>query len=83
MLAAHKVIGTWNRSVDAYIALTQFMRAKLVEGGLPQGKILVKGNFVHPDPGIGSGSSGDCVFVGRLSREKGIATLLQAWERLG
>ncbi len=83
MLATHKIIGTWNRAVDAYIALTQFMRAKLIEGGLPADRILVKGNFVHPDPGIGTGNSGHCVFVGRLSREKGIATLLQAWERLG
>lgn len=83
MLASHRLIGTWSRAVDVYIALTRFMRAKLIEGGLPEAKILVKGNFVRPDPGIGSGAGGNCIFVGRLSPEKGITTLLKAWDLLG
>ena len=32
MLTTHKLMGTWGKSVDAYIALTDFVRQKLVEG---------------------------------------------------
>ena len=77
MLAAHRVAGTWERRVDTYIVLTRFARDLFVRGGLPASKIHVKPNFVHPDPGTGSGEGGYAVFVGRLSTEKGIDTLLR------
>jgi glycosyltransferase involved in cell wall biosynthesis len=81
MLGVHRMMGTWQRSVAGYIALTKFSRQKLIEGGLPAEKIFVKSNFVDPDPGIGSGAGGYVVFVGRLSPEKGLETLLNAWRR--
>jgi glycosyltransferase involved in cell wall biosynthesis len=83
MLAAHRALGTWRRAVDVYIALTDFSRRKFHEGGLPAHKIVVKPNFVHPDPGQGRGAGGYGVFVGRLSEEKGLDTLLNAWKILG
>jgi len=49
---------------------------------LPEHKIVVKPNFIHPDPGPGKGQGGYAVYVGRLSPEKGISTLLDAWRRL-
>jgi len=42
----------------------------------------VKANFVDPDPGAGAGDGGFAMFVGRLSEEKGIRTLLAAWREL-
>lgn len=83
MLTAHRAARTYAKTVDAYIALTEFARRKFVEGGLPEEKILVKPNFVSPDPGAGQGRGGFALFVGRLSPEKGIGTLLEAWERPG
>ncbi len=83
MLTLHRSLGTWTNKVDAYIALTDFARQKLVQGGLPADKIIVKPNFVHPDPGIGSGQGRYALYAGRLSQEKGIATLLEAWRHLG
>ena len=83
MLAYHWASGTWSRSVDKYIALTEFSRRKFIEGGLPEAKIEVKPNFVRHDPGLGSGEGGYAVFVGRLSPEKGVETLIQGWQRLG
>jgi glycosyltransferase involved in cell wall biosynthesis len=81
MLTAHHILGTWRRTVDVYIALTTFAKAKFIKGGLPSNRIIVKPNFINPDPGPGDGAGGYALFVGRLSPEKGIATLLSAWER--
>lgn len=83
MLTAHRTLQTWTNQVDSYIALTNFSRNKLIEGGLPAKRIIVKSNFVHPDPGVGSGLGGYALYVGRLSVEKGLDTLLAAWEQLG
>jgi glycosyltransferase involved in cell wall biosynthesis len=82
MLAAHRAIQTWRRVVDMYITLTDFGREKLIQGGFPAEKIVVKPNFVYPDPGVGQGQGGYALFVGRLSSEKGLETLLKAWESL-
>jgi glycosyltransferase involved in cell wall biosynthesis len=82
MLTAHRALRTWMRMVDAYVVLTEFMREKYIQGGLPAEKIVVIPNAVYPDVGVGVGGGGYALFVGRLSVEKGIETLLAAWERL-
>lgn len=82
MLTLHRALGTWSRMVDVYIALTEFARQKFIEAGFPAEKIVVKPNFVYPDPGVGEGKGGYALFVGRLSPEKGVSTLLAAWELL-
>lgn len=83
MLAVHRLLRTWERTVDVFIALTEFARQKFIQGGLPAARIVVKPNFIHPDPGPGPHDGGYALFVGRLSSEKGIRTLLAAWEQLG
>jgi len=92
MLSVHRWLGTWSKMVDCYIALTEFARAKFIEGGLPAEKIVVKPNFVYPDPLAFNHQSsitnhkspqGSALFVGRLSREKGVRTLVAAWRQLG
>jgi len=82
MLIFHRALKTWSNTVDLYIALSQFARDKFIEGGLPAEKIVVKPNFVSPDPGKGFGGGGYALYVGRLSVEKGLDTLLAAWELL-
>lgn len=84
-IAFHNVRGTWGKDVDAFIALSKFQKNLMVRGGLPEPKTHVKPNFF---PGVPPLPSWDArheqvVFVGRLSREKGVMTLLQAWEMLG
>lgn len=83
MLTVHRLMQTWMQKVDLYIALTEFARQKFIQGGFPEDKIVVKPNFVNPDPGIGQGRGGYALYVGRLSVEKGLDTLLAAWEKLG
>jgi glycosyltransferase involved in cell wall biosynthesis len=82
MTAFHTIKGTWLNAVDLYIALTDFVRDKFIEAGFPPDKLVVKSNFVYPDPGCGDGKGGYALFVGRLSSEKGLETLLKAWKLL-
>ncbi|ASC72109.1 Glycosyltransferase Type 1 [Halomicronema hongdechloris C2206] len=82
MSVIHTTLNTWQNQVDLFITLTQFARKKFIEGGLPPEKIVVKPNFVHPDPGLGSGQGEYALYVGRLSVEKGLDTLLSAWKLL-
>ena len=82
MLAWHRRSGTWNELVDRYIALTEFARNRFIAAGFAPGKIVVKPNFVDPDPGEKESAGEYALYVGRLSREKGLRTLLDAWKRL-
>ena len=82
MLKTHRSRQTWNGRIDAYIAISGFVRDKFVQAGFPASKISVKPNFVDPDPGERSHSGDYALFLGRLSPEKGLLTLLEAWERL-
>lgn len=71
------------RSVDAFIALSAFARSKYTRMGIGSERIAIKPNFLTSDPGEGRGGGGYAVYVGRLSPEKGVATLLDAWDRVG
>ena len=82
VVAGHRGLGTW-RLVSVYIAPSRFTRRKYLEGGWPADAVVVKPHFVHPDPGAGAGDGGYALYVGRLSPEKGVTTLLAAWRLLG
>jgi glycosyltransferase involved in cell wall biosynthesis len=76
----HKLLGTWQRKVSKFIALTPgaaelFRNSSLKLGA---GQLAVKPNFTE-DLGIGETEREDyMLYVGRLTHEKGIATLLKA-----
>ncbi len=83
MIARHRGQGTWRTKVDRFIALTEFAKAKFVEAGFPAEKIAVKPNFVEDrGPQEAETERNGALFVGRLSPEKGIGTLLTAWRDL-
>ena len=82
MLSVHRLLKTWDKPA-VYVALTAFARDMFIDAGVPPDKLVVKPNFVDPDPGAGTGSGDYAVFVGRLSAEKGIQTLLRAWRDVG
>ncbi len=81
MLALHRGLGTYRNKVTRYIALNEFCRGKFIEGGLPAERVVVKPNFVDM-PAPTEKTRRDLLFVGRLSAEKGIATLAQAIQQV-
>lgn len=80
MLATHRLFGTYRRFVDRFIAPTAFVRGKFVSAGFAPEKVSIKPHFLSTDPALGEGEGGYVLFVGRLSREKGIGALLEAWK---
>ncbi|MBE9179730.1 glycosyltransferase [Oculatella sp. LEGE 06141] len=81
-LSVNRLRGTYRNDIDVYIALTEFARQKMIEGGLPPDKVAVKPNFVNADIQVGSHQEDYALFAGRLIPQKGIKTLLQAWRSL-
>lgn len=82
MLITHRLLQTWKRQVTLFVTLTEFARQKYIEGGFSPDKVVVKPNFIYPDPQAGTGDGNYALYAGRLSAEKGVATLLQAWTEL-
>lgn len=81
MLVLHRALGTYRHKVARYIALNEFCREKFIEGGLPADRVVVKPNFVDMEAPQ-SGPRSGVLFVGRLSVEKGVATLAEAMRLL-
>ncbi|MDF7807625.1 glycosyltransferase family 4 protein [Pontiellaceae bacterium B12219] len=82
MLEWHRFRKTWLRKVDAYIAVSECVKQKYVSNGWNSETMFVKHNTVTPVPEVGSGEKNNFVTVGRLSEDKGLLSLLDAWEWL-
>ncbi|MEE4561910.1 glycosyltransferase family 4 protein [Paenibacillus polymyxa] len=83
MIKFNELIGTWQHKVSRYIALTEFARDKFAESGIPLDRIAVKPNFIHHQTVKAKYDPNDryLLFVGRISAEKGVRNLLQAWSQ--
>jgi len=75
-------LGTFHK-VRTWVALNHQQKAKHVEMGIPAERIHVVPHFfetLHPPPP--PNPLGDILFLGRLSKEKGVDLLIQAWAQL-
>jgi glycosyltransferase involved in cell wall biosynthesis len=76
----HRILGTFSKKVDKALCLSDFTASKLTERLFCPGKTVVISNFLNAD------FTSDChrekyaVFIGRLSKEKGLLTLIRAFE---
>ena len=79
MVSHNRRRGTWQTDVDAHIVRTEKAKELFIDGGLPEERIY-KLPALTPDsaPPPEGGSGG--LFIGRLSGEKGVETLLRALE---
>lgn len=80
----------WNRQrlinfTDMFIAPSAFMSHKMQQGGLPNGKLTVICNFIDPSKydkikstTIKTNREQSFCYIGRLSEEKGVRTLIEA-----
>lgn len=83
MLTTHRLLGTWTKKVDRFITLSEFSRQKFIQGGMQPEKIAVKPNFVSRTSREPTKPGNYALFAGRLSVEKGILQLLEAWKHIG
>jgi glycosyltransferase involved in cell wall biosynthesis len=75
----HDLIGSYRSSVDIFVVPSRFYLRKFVEWGLPEAKFRHVPNFVNAEAFIPDYAPGQRVlFFGRLSKEKGLRTLLRA-----
>ena len=89
MVASHRRLETWAKKVTRFITLTEFSKSKFIEAGFLESHICVKPNFVlDPKTSVAKQAKNSksldsfAIFVGRISTEKGIVTLLKAWSIL-
>lgn len=76
-LAYHR--GTW-RGVEHFIALTDRIAEHLREFGIPAERITVKPNGI-PDTGAATAPGEGFLYAARLTPEKGLELVLDAWSR--
>jgi glycosyltransferase involved in cell wall biosynthesis len=87
--------GEWNHAIRTIqqaavvIALSKFAASRLIENGIPPGRVFIKPNFVDavavpsvPFNTDGYATDDYVVFAGRLSEEKGVLDLVVAWRQM-
>lgn len=71
------------KNVTTFIALSNFTRDKLIDSGFVKERIVVKPNFLFPQPPQETYLHDNyALFIGRLSREKGVDILIDAFKTI-
>lgn len=83
LCALEAYLARWTRvyldNVDMFVTPSEFYRRKLIEAGVPATQLVTLASFVHPDEYTPRYDKGDYfLFLGRLSEEKGIMSLVRA-----
>lgn len=81
--AVHGALGTWRKCVDLYLVPSAFARSRFVLAGWPESRLVVKYNTVRDRAAGSAASRSGFVCLSRLTSEKGVDVLLEAWRRAG
>ena len=77
----------WNKCVTKFICLTPFAKEMMIKAGLPEDKIVVKGNSIEDvrNQYARTRTEGSIrvLYAGRMSDEKGPQVLIEAWNKMG
>ncbi len=79
MIQSQRKKDAWNQKVNHFVALTEFAREKFLQGGLHVDRVSLRRNYSE-DLGLGSQSGGYAIYLGRISAEKGLKTLVDSWK---
>jgi glycosyltransferase involved in cell wall biosynthesis len=87
LLYADAIRHAWNKgwfpdAIDRYLVLNRFFGEKLTSAGIPSDRQRILPNFVDAPYSNPAEKQPYVLFLGRLSPEKGIETLLDAWSGL-
>lgn len=80
-LTVHRAIRSFER-VDRFLAISAFVKQKYLEAGFADERISVKPHFAWPTQRR-AGPGDYFLYLGRLSEEKGVGTLIRAWPKNG
>ena len=77
----HKKLGTW-KMIDKFLVLTEFAKTLFINStlGISKNNFIIKQNFAKDEFTIEVPRNDNFLFIGRLSIEKGIQLLLDAFE---
>ncbi len=79
----HRKLGTVKKYPDLFLASSRFVKSKFVEAGFPADKIHVYPNILDFEPVEEETPASEyAVYLGRLSFEKGLMTLMSAFKEL-
>ena len=84
-LGTSKKVANPSKLIDAYIALTPFVKECFIKAGMSAKKIYIRPNFMDVPRQIAPESISDkigAVYIGRISSEKGIDFLIDAWQSI-
>lgn len=82
MLVVHRLLRTWQRQVDLFVATSDATRQEYLKGGFSREQIIVQPDYIDDRPAPDEGQRRGCLYVGRLEPNKGIETMLDSWALL-
>lgn len=80
----HRTLDIYARHVDRIVVPSRFYRDKLISWGVDAAKLVYIPNFIRPVHGLKAQTGGrHILYFGRLSKEKGVMTLIRAAANAG
>lgn len=80
---ATRALGLFRKNITLFLAISEFLKRRLIDAGLPEERIAVVPNMIRiPESGADASQGAYAAFAGRASEEKGIPVLLEAARRL-
>lgn len=79
MLSVHNFLRTWQKKIDGFICISEFVKKQMLQAGIPESKLFRKYNFILEDPEFNDRPADNFLYVGRLSPEKGIGLVVEAF----
>lgn len=83
----HRKINTWHRKVDTFVVINPLIHQLLLNHGVSAEKLFDKSNFLEarltPDPSENKPREDFYLFTGRMSEEKGVRHIVEAFQANG